>query len=366
MLELILYCCLISLFITLFYYLYFFRKLVFYKNQESTFSKGVSVIICAKNEFDNLNNNLELFLQQDYPNFEVIVVNDQSTDNTRYYLDDLDKKYSHLTIVNIDDNVRHAVGKKFALTMGIKTAKHDYILLSDADCYPSSKNWISKMSQGFNDKEIILGYGSYEKSNGLLNKLIRFDTYLVAIQYFSYSLNSLTYMGVGRNLAYKKELFFKNKGFANHLHIASGDDDLFINEIANNNNVSINIEKDTHTISKPENSFKSWIGQKRRHLTTGGMYDFKVKFLLSLYPIATLVFWSSIIMLYYLEFTSSILMAILLIKLLNSYLSNYFLMKKLDVLDIFIFHPLIEIIHLFFQFIFQLLNINNKPKKWQS
>ena len=201
--------CWIFFFVQLFYNLYFFRKLIIHKNIKSDYKPNVSIIICAKNEYDNLKQNLKSLLQQDYINYEVIVVNDQSNDNTKDLLNEYEKTYYNLKVVNIDDNVNHVIGKKFALTLGIKTAKYDNLLLTDADCYVESKKWISSMVKNFISADIILGYGAYKKEKGLLNRFIRFDTFLIAIQYFSYALRSITYMGVGRNLAYKRSLFFK-------------------------------------------------------------------------------------------------------------------------------------------------------------
>ena len=198
----------ISLSILLFYYLYFFINLRFNKSKSPSFNQPISIIICAKNELDNLRKNLPIILAQDYSNFEVIVVNDQSSDESKFFLDELAKQNKHLVIVDIDDFVTHGLGKKFALTLGIKTAKHEYLLLTDADCMPNSKDWVKQISSNFNNAEIILGYGSYEKKKGLLNKIIRFDAFNLAQQYLSFALAGQTYMGVGRNLAYKKSLFF--------------------------------------------------------------------------------------------------------------------------------------------------------------
>ena len=260
--------------------------------------------------------------------------------------------------------MKHSIGKKFALTMGIKTAKHEFLLLSDADCFVESKHWITSMVHNFKSSDIVLGYSNYEKKPGLLNMMIRFDSYIVALQYLSFSLKSLTYMGVGRNLAYKKELFFKNKGFANHLHIPSGDDDLFINEISSNENVSINLRNTSFTVSEPESNYYDWIKQKRRHLTTSKLYKPQIKLLLALYPLSNIIFWLSIILLFIFNFSQNILIAILLIRLINSYISNYFLMKKLDVFDLYLIHPLLEFIHLINQFIFHFFNIISKKNTW--
>ena len=146
-------------------------------------------------------------------------LSEKEVENTR-------QKYTRLIennngkIVKIEKHVKHGIGKKFALTLGIKAAKHEYLLLTDADCKPTSKNWLSKMAANFSDvKQIVLGYGAYKKEKELLNTMIRFDAFHIAFQYFSFALAGETYMGVGRNLAYKKSVFFNNKGFASHIFL---------------------------------------------------------------------------------------------------------------------------------------------------
>ena len=356
----------ISLIVILFYYFYFFIRIIFYKKKNTRFNQPVSIIICAKNELDNLKKNLPLILEQNYVDFEVVVVNDQSTDESKFFLEKLAKQHENLIIVEIDDFVTHRVGKKFALTLGVKTATHEHLLLTDADCYPNSKDWIKKMCCNFKHSDIILGYGGYEKKNTLLNRIIRFDTFNIAQQYLSFSLNKQTYMGVGRNLAYKKSLFFENKGFASHIHIPSGDDDLFIQEIADKKNVAISIDKFTHTISKTKENWKDWIYQKRRHISTSPLYNTKFKILLSLYPLAQFLFLISIILLLTLNTNILHIIILLSVKWIVSYFVNYKTMKQLHVFDLYWIHPIYEILHLLVQGNFVLLNLFSKPEKWSK
>ncbi len=356
----------VSLLILLIYYFYFFFNLCLLNNNEESFNSPISIVICAKNELVNLRKNLPKILSQNYIDFEVIVVNDQSTDGSKLFLETLAKKHINLIVVEIDDFVTHNPGKKFALTLGIKTAKHEYLLLTDADCIPNSKNWIKKICNNFSKSDIILGYGAYRKEKGLLNKLIQYDTYNVAQQYLSYALKSQAYMGVGRNLAYKKSLFFNNKGFANHIHIPSGDDDLFVQEVASCNNVSIEISEDSHTISEVIENWSEWIYQKRRHISTAPYYKFKFKFLLALYPYAQLFFWLSIILMLSLNIQPIYTLILLCIKLITSYAVNYESMKKLRVLDLYWIHPIYEITHILLQGFFVLLNLFKKPHKWSK
>ncbi|MGZ4044055.1 MAG: glycosyltransferase [Bacteroidia bacterium] len=231
----------------------------------------------------NLTEFLPKILTQEYPaEFEVIVVNDCSIDNTENVIDEFAKIFPNLRKANIKEDAYYKHGKKFALLVGIKAAKFNRLLMTDADCYPASNNWLKEISASFGvEKEIVLGYGAYEKQKGLLNKLIRFDAFIIAVQYLSAAIRNKAYMGVGRNLAYNKDTFFKNKGFANHYHINSGDDDLFVNEAATATNVAVCISHDSITYSKPKITFKDWRLQKARHITTAPHYKSSSKARLS-------------------------------------------------------------------------------------
>ena len=255
-------------------YLFVFLKLPMYnRKKKSVFSPGISVIICAKNEEYNLEQFLPHVLQQDYPEFEVVVVNDSSTDDTEHVLMQLAAQFDQLRYTSIPADDKLKRGKKLALTIGLKAAKYDHVLLSDADCYPVSDHWLQRMASNFSeDHKIVLGYGGYERSKGLLNTLIRYETTFTAIQYLSYAIKGKPYMGVGRNLAYEKALFFDNKGFAGHYHLLSGDDDLFVNQNATRLNCAVEFSSESHTLSLPETTFRAWIKQKKRHLSAGSHY----------------------------------------------------------------------------------------------
>ncbi len=269
-----------TLLIQLFYYLFYYSRILFYRKNKNTNSKKepISVIICARNEEENLEKNLPSILDQDYPDYEVIVVNDCSEDDSEFVIERLQKKYKHLrtTIIKQDEKFYHS--KKLALTIGIKAAKNDLLLLTDADCVAESNKWIEQMQKRFTNKNnIVLGYGGYIRRRKIINNLIRFDTLFIAIQYLTFALAKRPYMGVGRNLAYRKSLFFDNKGFASHNHIQSGDDDLFINQVANRKNTRVVITRESVTRSEAEPNFSSWFRQKKRHNSTSSLYKFKTK-----------------------------------------------------------------------------------------
>ena len=285
--------------IQVFYHFYFFNRVAYFKPKSKDHSQQhpVSVIVCARDEDENLARNLPGVLVQDYStSHEVVVVNDNSTDDTKYVLQELKKTFKTLHVVELSQEAKHINGKKYPLSIGIKEAKHEVVLLTDADCVPASEHWIRLMQDGYQENtEIVLGYGSYHKTTGLLNKLIRFETFHAGIQYLSYALAGIPYMGVGRNISYKKGLFFRLKGFSSINHIPGGDDDLFVNKAANRHNTEIVIDKDAITLSAPKRTWKEWRNQKLRHYTTAKYYKTKHKFLLGLYSLTQFLFYPLLI-----------------------------------------------------------------------
>jgi cellulose synthase/poly-beta-1,6-N-acetylglucosamine synthase-like glycosyltransferase len=258
----------------------------------------VSVIIAARNESDNLYENLPLILEQDYPEFEVIVVNHQSSDDSAYLLNAYARQYPNLKIIEVARSKHLKLGKKLPITIGIKGAKNDLLVLTDADCKPNSKNWLKHVSQELSSgKDLVIGYSPYARKKGFLNKLIRFDTAWIGMNYLSMALARIPYMSVGRNLAYTKHLFESVKGFKSHYAIPSGDDDLFVQDAAKNNNYSICIAKDAFMISEPHESFSGWLRQKTRHFSTSSHYKVFKKLLLGIYPLSMLIMHFSFIIL---------------------------------------------------------------------
>jgi glycosyltransferase involved in cell wall biosynthesis len=281
----------------IFYFGFYFRFIFYRKKPLSPSADPVSVIICARNEAENLDNYLPSILTQDYPEYEVIVVNDCSSDDTEVILEKYLKQYPHLRKTEIKADKKFSHGKKLAVTIGIKAAKYERLLFTDADCKPDSNQWIQRMSARFSeDVSIVLGYGGHFRQSGLLNKYIRFDTLIIALQYFSFALAHIPYMGVGRNFGYKRSLFYSGKGFTSHFHLASGDDDLFINENATKTNTAVEFSHESHTRTSPKESFDKWFFQKKRHFSTSGLYKPLHKFLLTLEPLSRLLFYAGFIL----------------------------------------------------------------------
>ncbi|MCH2216280.1 MAG: glycosyltransferase [Flavobacteriales bacterium] len=270
-------------------------RLAFFKVEPKSVDRpGVSVLIAARNEEENLLLNLPSILEQDYAEFEVIVINDSSVDDSISVLRAFEAQYSHLRIINIPENDKYEGGKKYAITLGVKGAKYERLIFTDADCKPVSRKWIQKVvASRTSEGNIVLGYSPYQKTSGFLNRIVRFDTFHAGLNYLSFALSGIPYMGVGRNLSYHKSSFFQVGGFKSHYRLLSGDDDLFVNQVANKANTNICLEEESIVESIPENTWRDYWMQKRRHLTTGFKYRLIHRFLLILQPLSLILFWLS-------------------------------------------------------------------------
>lgn len=354
--------------IQLIYFWFFYSRLAFGHDKGVSVQKlPVSVVICARNEYQNLLTFLPGILEQDYPDFEVVVVNDASDDDTIYLLRDYAKKYPNLKIVDLTESLNSFKGKKFPLSIGIKSAQHEIILLTDADCMAASPGWIDRMQSRYHDSsiEVVLGYGGYKKEKGLINKLIRFDTMRVAMSYLSFAHAGIPYMGVGRNLSYRKSLFYKNKGFISHYGIPSGDDDLFINQVSTCSNTRIEVSKESFTLSAPKTTWFEWIRQKRRHLSTVEYYKFHHKLLLFLYPMTETLYYFCFLFLAILFYQPLFLFPIFAARVLTSAFIYKRTMMRLNETNFWLLIPFFELFFLFFHSFSFLTKSFNRGKYWK-
>lgn len=257
---------------------------------------GVSVILCAHNESENLSNYLQTLLTQDYPEYEVIVVDDGSEDETRATIERYMIRDPRLHMTFVPFGARVGSTKKLALTLAAKAAKYDYLLLTDADCVPESNQWIREMMKGFGEgKDIVLGFSPYFAEEGHVNRLIRFDTLFNGLHYLGAALCGHPYMGVGRNLAYRKAMFFESGGFTHLMNNKAGDDDLFVNHVATKTNTAVVLTRESYTWTPSKKTMAEWLQQKRRHVSVSPAYRGETKFRLALEPISRGLFYGLVI-----------------------------------------------------------------------
>lgn len=364
LLGILVFCFLVQLYFSLFVHL----RLALLKISplDEHARKPLTVVICARNEAKNLQKYLPLVLEQEYPDFEVVVVNDRSWDGTHDVLESFARQYKHLKIVTVNEGSKFIAGKKFAVTMGIKAAAHDWLVFTDADCVPASPKWLYGMQQPEqNDTEILLGYSPYLKRGGLLNALIRFETFFTAVNYLAFAMKGMPYMGVGRNMAYKKSLFFNNKGFAAHMHIPSGDDDLFVNAHAKKGNTEICIHRDAQVWSEPNTSFVAYLRQKKRHFGAGKLYKPKHKFILSAQIIIQFLFYAVLVVLLCFKTTLYPSLLILFLSIVIRCFVYPRLLKRLSYGDLRWWFPFLDLLLFIFLVFNGFLSIFVKKVKWK-
>ena len=358
----------------LLYWFFVFSKLAFYKIEDnyqahsdtpSVFDSNlppISVIICARNEADNLRKNLPTILNQEYTCFEVIVVNDASTDDTLAVLNDFLLKYKHLKIINITH--KKIMGKKGALAAGIEAAKYEWLLMTDADCYPLSKNWILGMIKGVDAKEIGLGYAPYQKRDGFLNTFIRYETVWTAIQYMGFALAGKPYMGVGRNIIYMKKLYEKVGGFQKHAHIASGDDDLFINSVVSRKNFSIILNPETFMVSEPKTQWNAYFTQKNRHFSTATSYTLKHKMMLGTLSASHFFYFVTAFSLLALKISTIFVLLGLVVRTLVMWFFYGKILRRFHEHNLILWIPVLDVVYVFF-YLFFLPALMIKTRKWR-
>lgn len=371
--ELVLACVLIAATLVQFvYYLLVFTRVAVKKRRKTAEEQPheqqpVSVVICARNEAENIKRFLPKVLEQQYPDFEVIVVNDCSSDDTDMLLSSMLGQYPNLRVTSINQDAKFMYNKKLALTVGIKSAKHDWVLLTDADCYPESPHWLASMAQRFvKPTELVIGYGGYEAAPGLLNKIIRYDTMFNAMAYLSAAINGRAYMAVGRNLAYRRDLFFGHRGFASHSHILSGDDDLFVRDAATRTNTAVSLSPESFTRSVACSTYRAWIKQKARHVSTSSHYRFGAKLRIALEPFSRLLMLGSAIALIALKCYSLAVLALLLIRYIIQLFVIKGAMKRLNERKLLLISPLWDFYSLLLYARLLLINLFASKKKTPS
>lgn len=371
--QLLLYVATILAGVELIYVMIFLWRIPFYKpvTADMAIYQPISVIVAAHKELNNLKELLPLLYKQKYPEYEIVIANDRPDDETELFLQGEQKKEPRLRVVRIDSVPEHVSYKKYALTLAIRAAKYEHLLFTDADCRPASDQWIALMAQAFfnESKQIVLGISPYQKQKGILNWLIRYETFLTAIQYISYALAKIPYMGVGRNLAYTKTLFLQNKGFHAHLKIIGGDDDLFVNANANAYNTNVCIEPQAYVFSIPKDSWQDWYRQKKRHLSVGKFYKKKHKFLLGLQIATHVLFWISFAFLFvnkyfFQPYAWNVFTVFLFVRILAWSATMYVNTCKMRLSCSYFSWLLYDVIYVFYVIIVGIRSYFSKPERW--
>lgn len=321
------------------------------KPKEPNISLPISVLVYVKNNAKHLKDHLKAIINQDYPNFEIILINDASTDNSLEILEAFKKEHDHLSIhlSNVRGNEIFWGSKKYALTLGIKRATNEHLLFTDADCKPVTNLWIQEMSKGFyNNKQVVLGYSNYTKQKSFFNLFLRFDTLLNGIHYMSFANAKMTYMGVGRNLAYTSKVYYDNRGFISHVKMPVGDDDLLVNEVATTKNTSVVWNTNAHVKVEPLKDWEAWRKLRQHRAWTFKCYKTKHKVILGIYFLSTVLFWlGAIVSFFFLNW--QLAASLIVVRISIQYLSIGTLAKKLNATKLIPFIPWLEFVLIFLQ-----------------
>lgn len=357
----------VSLIVICIYWFAFFISLYFYKSSKTSKDASeqlpVSIIIVCKNEEENITKTVTQILKQDYPIYELLVIDDFSTDNTLSTLRKI--KDSRLTIISAIEN--HP-GKKKALTQVIHEAKYELLLLTDADCFPSGTNWITSMVQAMQSNQqnqIVLGYSPMTKQKSWINRFARYETVLTAMQYFSYALSGIPYMGVGRNLMYNKGLFMNTDGHAKHNHITSGDDDLFIRDAANKRNTTINFESESFMYTQSKQKISSFLKQKSRHISTASHYMAVHQICLAIFALSQMVFYIALIIGLISGAITFVFGALILgLKWIVQIAFQYKWFISLDARDLLPWFPILDILMVKYYFVLPVYKLFTTSNRW--
>lgn len=349
--------------IQLVYYYVIYGRFAFHRKKSAFGFRDIplSVVVVVRDDAAQLLQTLPYLLEQQYDFFEIVVVNDRSRDeNSLHAIKEYKERYSNIKIVDLSTAVSTSRGKKMAISMGIKCATYDHILLTSPNCIPASKQWLSLMAQNFQfQQKIVLGYNTFVKKNNPFNHFLHYDNLIGAVQYFSHALLHSTYRGDINNVAFVRPLFYQQKGFISYNHLLYGEEDIFIHRAANKNNTAIEFSPDATTVRQHVPQYRYWRLHKVSLFFTRKYNSFKNRCLLGLYELTNLLFYIflaiSIITALHQPLALYITLGIALVRIISMYIVLGISAKKLQEKQV--------IPHfLFYDILFSLLN----PLYWIS
>lgn len=335
-----------------------FRRKPVQSAWKSSEVRGVSIVIANKNDSKHLIKNLPYILLQEYPLFEIIIVDDNSNERELNALNEFIDNEANIKLI-----ASEGIGKKMALTTGIDNASYQMILCTDADCTPASNQWISKMVQSAKSNNVVLGFSPYNKRKGWLNLLIRFETLMTAIQYMSWTLSGKPYMAVGRNMMYPKHLFLNKKPYDTNMHVPYGDDDLLVQAVSSSAQIVICADSDAHVISAPALSWNEWLKQKHRHLSAAYYYEKSLWLLPGIYGIAMVLHWT-LLPLLIIAIIWTKWLPVLIIGILIRWINYSSWVKKLGSRDTMLWYPFLEISYAVYLGAIGIYTLAQKKKTW--
>jgi glycosyltransferase involved in cell wall biosynthesis len=336
------------------------------EKQLTVFPK-VSVVICFKGLSEDFEKNIAAVAEQDYPDFEVILVNDFSSQNDQDKLSGFLSTLKSKTPLRLINASKDVPGKKQAVYDGVLSAVGEYILFTDMDCRPVSSNWIKKMISVLTEKgeSVVLGYGPMERGNNLISWFAGFETIMTGLQYFGYHLAGETYMSVGRNWMIKKSVYASNYMKMKGTHLSSGDDDLMIQALDDKMKITCCLDPEAFVYSKPKSDLIDFLQQKTRHISTSFYYPFNISVKLFLFSFSiTAYYFLAVVFLFFGKISLTLLIGISLLKWLIQSILHHKAFSKLDGVRYFFLYPVAEILLAIYYPVLGLYSVLVKRKSW--
>ncbi len=357
---------LLMVLIQLVYFWFFFSRLAFLK-QQSHAGAGqppVSVVLTASNQYEALSKNLPLLFEQDYPDFEVVVVNDNSDDDTDELLKTFAGKFPALRVVELTQSLNWFRGRKFPLSLGIKSAAHQLLLLTDANCTPEGPQWLQQMTSAFEGHtEMVLGYATC-RTGSHINSWLRFTAFYDAIFFLSAALAGIPFKGSGRNLSYKKALFYSHKGFSSHYTINAGDDELFVNKAATRRNVSVKVGSGAQVAFTKSSGFGTWLKSEKTRLQIRRYFKFRHRLLLHVFNLSNFLVYALLLFLLISGIQPLLVAGAFALRLLSQLLIFGLAQKRLTEKKLLLLSPVYEIFLILIDLCLWLMLIFTRKNKW--
>ena len=327
----------------------------------------VSVVMTTQNDADKLRANLLYILEQDYPTFEVVVVDNRSTDDSKFVLQMLSQNYPNLKVVRFDADANGYQGKKYPFSIGIKSAQYDILLLTDPECMPKDITdfcWIREMVSGYaNDNtRIVLGYCGIQPRKTPFNWLQQYDNMEYSVEYLGAAIRHRPFTGNGRNLSYRRSMFMKHGGFIYHYHVPDGADDMFVNQNASRRNTAVVLSDGSFTVVEPQRTLREWHDYRKHRISTHRYYSLGLKINRLMRPLSVLLFYlSAVLLLVGGLFPWEVLAGLVVLKLAWQIVATAKATDRLDIKPVvYWLSPIFEIYFLFANTILRIIPLSNK------
>jgi biofilm PGA synthesis N-glycosyltransferase PgaC len=326
----------------------------------------VSVIVYTRNQASVLPAHLDTILEQDYPDFEVVLVNDCSWDETDDFLRDFAPQHARLKVVNVPEQDRFRTNKKFAISMGIKAAQYEHLLFNQVGAIPQSKKWIKEMQANFDTgAELLVGHTVLKPGKGLGRFFARYDLFISSLNALAFAKKGKAYLASGCNMAYLKSVFFRGKGFAAHMHIPFGEDQFFVNQHAHSKNTRVEIRPGAQVKTDDYEGFGQHVKFRLKQMRAIDSYNFLRKLMLGVQSASALLFYVFLVLLFALGFDWRLLLAAYLLRLLVFFAVYFKVFKTLGYRDLKWWFPVLDFFYCLYLFVLSVMLVFNTNSQWR-